>query len=132
MSSSPRGLDIPFLKSAFSRFEIIVSCISVIHLFGSLLQISSNVYLFVYKTLPKISSKLCHSLEDLLSHEPLVSTYTNNKLHLNRQNCIQHKWTVIYVAFKTFNWKKPKLDFAITWNNHSFTILMLFLFLMIV
>jgi len=132
MSSSPRGLDIPFLKSAFSRFEIIVSCISVIHLFGSLLQISSNVYLFVYKTLPKISSKLCHSLEDLLSYEPLVSTCMNNKLHLNWQNCIQHKWTVIYVAFKTFNWKKPKLDFAITWNNHSFTILMLFLFLMIV
>ncbi|XP_029186534.2 furin-1-like [Acropora millepora] len=38
-------------------------------------KISSNVYLFVYKTLPKISSKLCHSLEDLLSHEPLITWY---------------------------------------------------------
>ena len=106
-------MDIPFLKTAFSRFEIFVSCISVIHLFGRFLQISSNVHLYVYKTLPKISSKLCHCLEDRLSHEPLVSTCVNNKLHLNRQNCIQHKWTAIYIAYKTF-WKKPKLD---TYHN---------------
>lgn len=39
------------------------------------MKISSNVYLYVYKTLPKISSKLCHSLEDLLSHEPLIAWY---------------------------------------------------------